>query len=103
MPRYRSMVADDTVRPTDKQIESNLIVVPRPFRDAYCLDVDWEDFTIDAFGVVRHHCSLDIDRRIGVPLRGRIQSGDTIRLSVQNGIFCVRHSAERTEECEAPA
>lgn len=84
------MVAPDKVRPTEHQIKENVIVVPRPFRDEYCLDLDWEDFTLEAFGTLREHRSLDVDRRVGVPMQGHVRCGDVLRLEVLDGVLHVR-------------
>lgn len=93
MGRQRSMVAPDKVRPTQHQIKENLLVVPRAFWEQHRSDVDWQNFTLVAFGVRREHRSLDRDHRIGVPLQGHVRAGDAVRLEATAGVVYVSLAA----------
>jgi hypothetical protein len=88
------MVSENKVRPTDHQIANNLFIIPRLFRDKFCLDLDWEDFEMDAFGIRSSHRSLDVYRRIGAPLRGILKPGGILVLSVIDGVLHVELQAE---------
>jgi hypothetical protein len=77
----RSRLTQNRVRPTERQIKSNLIVVPKVFCDEHP-EIDWKNFAVSAFGGRISWRSLDGDRRLGLPLREKLPPGHVLTLSI---------------------
>ena len=73
----------DCVKPTDYQVQSGLIVIPKRFYDMNQDGLRWKKgFTAIAFGETLENRKIDYDRRLNLRLRDKIEPGDVLRLAV---------------------
>lgn len=76
----------DGVKPTDYQIRSGHIVVPKEFYRREVNALDWAGgFTVVAFGERTTGKRIDYDRRLTLRLKDRLAPGEVLRLSIVDG------------------
>jgi hypothetical protein len=82
--RKTTAVGDNMVQPTDYQVRSGSIVIPKKFYLQHAHALDWKkSFTLVIFGARLLNKSIDYDRRLNVPkLREMMRTGDVLRLEV---------------------
>lgn len=85
MSGRRLGLTPNLIRPTEKQISTNTVVIPKAFRNQHSSEIDWNCFSMKALGVRYADRSLDNDGRVGVPMRGRISHGSVLSLEIVNG------------------
>lgn len=83
----------DRVRPTDSQIQRGQLVVPQAFYRRFSAELPWrEGFAVMLLGKRFDNCRIDFDRRIRLPLRDEILSGQVLRLQIRAGVLFVEIS-----------
>lgn len=86
----KTAVGDDGVKPTDYQIKSGHIVIPKGFYRRELSSLQWKrSFALIAFGERYEDKRIDYDRRLNVRLRDRIAPGDILRLSISDGALII--------------
>lgn len=89
-----SAVGIDKVRPTDVQIRRGQLVVPQAFYRRFANDLDWRNrFSAIFSGRRFDDCRIDVDRRIKIPLREFIESGQVLVLSIENDALVIKPDA----------
>jgi len=83
-PRQGTAVGSDGVRPTDAQIRVGVIVVPQHFIRAH-RNVAWHSFRVVFLGRDMGYKHLDQDNRLRLPLKDAMKSGETLKLTIQDG------------------
>jgi hypothetical protein len=91
--RPATAVAVDAVRPTTKQIEVGVLVIPKAFIDAN-KTMTWRAFQVRFMGEAVGVKHIDQDNRLRVPLKRAIKTGEVVRLSVDNGTLCIDKAAD---------
>ncbi len=79
----RQRLPSNVICPTEKQIRHNIVVIPKAFLD----DVEGKlerTFVVVLLGEAIPDRHLDLDRRISLPLRGRVKPGTTLTLSISH-------------------
>ena len=86
----KTALGDDRVKPTDYQIRSGHIVVPKGFYNRERSSLDWDrSFALVAFGERFESKRIDYDRRLNFRLRGKISSGEVLQLSINDGVLVI--------------
>lgn len=83
-PRRQGLPADK-IRPTERQIAENVAVIPKAFLDENSSKFNQRSFVVVFLGEILPGRRLDSERRVSLPLRGRVEVGVTLALSVQAG------------------
>lgn len=91
-PRRGTAVAKDRVRPTPKQIQNGLIVVPSVFKDDH-KNVNWRGFEVVFLGQPLGRKWLDQDNRLRLPLKTAIKDGDDLQLTLRDGKLHIDRAA----------
>jgi hypothetical protein len=84
----------DKIRPTERQIQSNIIVIPKRFVDSHSNALSWSGFDVVAFGERLRNKKLDSERRVSLPLNGKMRYGQTLRLRVEGGALVVEVASD---------
>lgn len=85
----RQGLALNKIRPTERQIAENIAVIPKAFLDENIGKLDPRAFAVVFLGEALTNRRLDSERRVSLPLRGRVQDGAVLTLSVQAGALHV--------------
>jgi hypothetical protein len=89
MRSRRGGLPPNQVRPTERQIAENIIVVPKVFVDEKMQQLKIDPFAVMFLGEQITARKLDSECRISLPLRGRIAPGTVLALDVNNGVLQV--------------
>ncbi len=85
--RSPTAVAWDTVRPTDKQIQTGVFVIPVSFVTAMRSKINWRSFQAEFMGKMlvgfRH---IDGDNRFRADLKRVMKPGDLLKLSLEGTV-----------------
>jgi hypothetical protein len=81
--RRRQGLPPNQIRPTDRQIATNLVVIPKSFLDMNSR-LHQAPFAVMFLGESLSLRKLDSEHRVSLPLKGRILSGAVLALSVDS-------------------
>lgn len=89
MRNRRGGLQPSQVRPTERQVAQNIIVVPKAFIDANMEKLKAQSFAVVFLGEEIAARKLDSEWRISLPLKGRVAPGTILALRVNEDVLHV--------------